>query len=319
MPEYRVKYKKDRISLPCELLPLLAEATEEELKMLIYLAAKDEGIELEKPSFDKDAEKSALAFLRGAGLVVKENKKREKPEEKNEQGKQSDKASGAKKKKPLRPESILPEYTSREISDMLKKEEVMKSVIDSAQDIYGKMFSPAEINILLGLHGDLGFDGEFILLLISHAVEIGQKNMRYIEKMAFDLFEKGITTSSALEKEIERRDMFRSKEGGLRRLFGIGERALTAQEKKAFESWVNGYGFSLELITLAYEKTVAATGKASVNYCDKILTNWKEAGITTVEEAADGKKAKKPDKSAIKSFDTDDFFETALERSYKGK
>ena len=91
------------------------------------------------------------------------------------------------------------------------------------------------------------------------------------------------------------------------------------------------------MIERAYEATVDSIGEASMRYTDGVLKRWQAEGLLTpaaVEEsdekwrqahesapnAAKQGKTGKGDKSDIHtsgSFDTDDFFEAALRRSYE--
>ena len=75
------------------------------------------------------------------------------------------------------------------------------------------------------------------------------------------------------------------------------------------------------MIEYAYELTVNATNEASMPYASKILENWFNAGIITLEQAKqaefDYKKAKEDSSQQSASFDDDEFFEAALKRSYE--
>ena len=157
--------------------------------------------------------------------------------------------------------------------------------------------------------------------------------MRYVEKVAFSLYDQGVSDFERLEAHIERQRLMRSREGGLRRLFGMGERAFTSKEEEAFTRWCVEYGYDDALIGLAYDLTVGATGKASVSYADKIITRWNTEGCKTAADANaliekeknEKAKAAKPslakdkEKDAMRSFDVDDFFAHALDRSYGKK
>ena len=115
-------------------------------------------------------------------------------------------------------------------------------------------------------------------------------------------------------------------------MFGIGSRKLTPREERAFLTWTQEYGYGEEVIGAAYDVTVSATNKASVAYTDKILAHWHEAGVRTPAEAeallcrereekakvsrpAPRKQQKEAERAS--SFDVGDFFQRALERSYK--
>ena len=60
---------------------------------------------------------------------------------------------------------------------------------------------------------------------------------------------------------------------------------MSENEKKYIELWFRDYGFSLEMVQLAYEKTVDTIGKLNFKYIDKILKGWYEDKITNPEDA----------------------------------
>ncbi len=49
--------------------------------------------------------------------------------------------------------------------------------------------------------------------------------------------------------------------------------------------WFETYGFDLDMVRLAYEISVERTGKLAFRYIDKILSNWRQLGYKTVEQA----------------------------------
>lgn len=82
---------------------------------------------------------------------------------------------------------------------------------------------------------------------------------------------------------------------------------------------------TVDMVELAYDKTVDSIGKVSFNYMDKILRTWFENGIKSAEAAEDfdvrTKPVKKqskanvqaqPQKSSAPSYDLDLYFEHSL-------
>ena len=65
---------------------------------------------------------------------------------------------------------------------------------------------------------------------------------------------------------------------------------------------------------VAYDLTIDKTGKPSLAYCAKIVENWLCNGIRTAKDAKTVENTRVDGES---SFDTNDFFEAALQRSYK--
>lgn len=315
-------------------------ASEAELRVLCLLLSADSSLSAEELyegaslSSLGDA-KDAIAFWRGAGLIKAESagKKAHGTDTSVEGTQTGERTSAAKKKSPVRSADALPEYSGQELSALIEKN-TLPPFIEACQEIYGKVLSTTDISILVGLREELHFDGEYICLLLAHYGERAKKPMRYVEKVAFSLYDSGILTYAQLEEHIEKKQRMQTREGALRRLFGMGERALTSREEEAFVRWCEEYGYGDEMIGLAYDLTVGATGKASVAYADKIITRWNTAGCKTLadanallerertEKAKTKKKpqsAKEAEKDSMRSFEVDDFFAHALDRSYGRK
>ncbi len=243
-------------------------------------------------------------------------------------------------KKPLLHRAdALPNYTSTEIAELLEKRANVRSLMTEVQQIIGKIFNFADVNILVGMLDYLGLCEESILLLFAHCKRIGKTNMRAIEKYAYKLVDRDILTPEALETEFRTVEALHTFEGQIRALFGLKSRALTVKEENMLRAWVS-YGYDIEIVRLAYEITVNATHEASLPYTNSILERWNADGLHTKAEiervleeqkqakeekakSAKNSKSAKSSKSATNgapalgnSFDTDDFFEAALRRSF---
>lgn len=308
-------------------------ASEDELRALCLLMASEEPLSAEDIFAQAhlaslgDA-KDALAFWRGAGLIKTATKKKEAQSEIPTE-------ASVKGNRPVRSPDALPVYSGHELSHLIEKGN-LASFIEACQQIYGKVLSSTDIGILVGLKEELRLDCEYICLLLEYYGEKAKKPMRYVEKVAFSLYDGGVTSFELLEAHIEKHRCMKSREGALRKLFGMGERALTSKEEEAFTRWCVEYGYDDALIGLAYDLTVGATGKASVAYADKIISRWNTEGCKTAadaaaffekeraEKTAKGKNMgagakKEAEKDAMRSFDVDDFFAHALDRSYGQK
>ena len=209
---------------------------------------------------------------------------------------------------------------------------LLGELIDECQKLLSHTFNQTEISVIAGLCEDYCLDGAYILSLLAYCKEIGKGSVKYMEKTALSLVDSGIETLAALDEYLKRRRNNAGFESEVRRLFGVGSRALTKKEVAYCAEW-QSYGYGIDIVGLAYDITVNATGKASFAYAAKILSSWYGLGAKTLAEceAAQEKKVatsspKKPisapkQKSApeLQSFDTEDFFKKALERSYGKK
>ena len=320
-------FGKAVINLPASVLNC-ADATAEQLRVLLWLSSDpslaQKTAQLAKlADCSQKAARSAIAFWAKHGILTDENEAiptmadlsgtpaivQSKPLE--------------DKKKLLQRADELPSYTTTELNALLEKRESLRGLVDEAQQILGKIFNPSELNILIGMHDYLGMQEESIVLLLAHCRNVGKTNLRSIEKYAYKLVDREITEPDALEEEFRIVEALQGFEGEVRRLFGMGKRALTTRESKLLRAWTE-FGFGIDAVTKAYEMTVHATNEPSMPYANSILERWHADGLHTLAEIEQAEATKKasPQKTGKQeptlgnSFDTDDFFEAALRRSF---
>lgn len=329
----KIDGKQNNPILPRAVEPLLADADASDLRVLVYAAlrtadgedfeAKDAAAAL---ALSESEVRSSVKFWRGAGLLgasrrtAAEKAAAETAQPEATDANASDSGASAPADKPLRDKRPM-RLCGAELCRVAKENADFPALLHAAQQTAGWIFNESEIEIIAALYASLRLSGEFILSLIGYFVCKKEMPLRYVEKVAYDLCDKGITTPEALEEWLRRREERETNEGFVRRLFGLGQRALTEKEHAAIDAWFTLYGYGEDMVTRAYEKTVNTIGKASVAYASSILRAWHEAGYKTPAEveAAKGTKRVKPAAKSGKqpqSFDTEDFFEKALRRSY---
>jgi len=279
----------------------------------------------------EDEVRAAVAFWRGAGVLSVSTGKQKKaqaaqrvkqPEPEVQTAPKSE-TSGAVL---LKKTDELPKYTTAELGDLLEARPDTAALLQECQNLFGKLFSTHEVNIVLGLTDYLGLDTEYVLILVTHYCQYCKNldkkpSLRGLEKLAISLYDRGITDMEALQQELLREEELQRTESKLRSLFGIGARALTAKEKRMFSDWLHTYKFDMEMITLAFEVGADASTDVNVSYVNSILSRWHAEEIRTPadvlaeKEAHDAKRAKGKAAEQSGSFDTDDFFDAAMRKS----
>ncbi len=224
----------------------------------------------------------------------------------------------------------LPHYTSEELANLLESSKDAAACLEECQRIWGKVFNIHEHNIILGLTDYLGMEWDYVLALVAFCAAEQDKrgikrSLRYVETSAFSFYDEGVTDLPALQAKIRKIEQMEEVEGQLRRMFGMGERALTPTEKKKFSAWLYEYKYGMDIISRAFEVTVDTKGSPNLKYMDAILANWNRDGLRTIAdiEASEARfKAEKSAKATGKkttdsegSFNTDDFFAAAVRRS----
>ncbi len=215
----------------------------------------------------------------------------------------------------------MPSYTTAELTQLMEKRQITAKFIDEASRVFGKIFNQHEVECIVHMIDYIGFDEECVLLLLSY-YKNRKKTLRYVEKAALALYDEGISDAEALSQKLFVMEKREEAEGKIRSMFGMGGRELTTKEKKYIVAWVEKMHFDVEMIRLAYDRTVDATHGPSVPYANGILERWFADGINTPEKVKEAEEkraaanAKSKENDVTSSFDTDDFFEAALRRSY---
>lgn len=287
--------------------PAFLEASAEELRVLVILgenpavgaeeAAKRAGISLARA-------KSAIAYWQAA---LGEEKKENIIEE------FGFRLSG----------DDLDEMTGKEAAELIRDERLSALFEECARLIGKPALSDTEIRSLAALYAQYGLDADYILTLLSDMAKTSRPTVRTLCNRAIRLHGKEITTVDALSAYFREREETGEWERRARKAFGIYSRALTAAEKKNFRKWVELFGYGDDVLTLAYDKTVGATGKMSVAYMDKILTVWHENGLLSAADCrafAEAHKSQIPTKDAKEKprygvFDPEETLNRALARS----
>lgn len=316
----KIEYGDSVFSLPREkVMLILPSADGFQLKVLL-LAAADDSLRADYDSACErlckqlDCTKSALLrafdFWRRAGVMDSV----EIPSADVPMGKPAD-------NKTLQSNS-LPTYTESQAADVMEAHKELSQIIDACQQIAGKIFTPAESAIIVGMYDYLHLsDPGYIETLYSYCKAGGKTSPRYIEKVAIGMHDDGIITTEALSEYIERRERVDEVMSKIRTLIGAGSRSLTSKEKKMTECWISEWKFDIAVITRAYEIMIDAIGEYKIAYMNKVLENWHSQGLNTVEmvEAAleTYQKNRADTDKAASGFETDEYFEAALARSQK--
>ena len=208
---------------------------------------------------------------------------------------------------PVSPDSI----TAEELSEQRSKRDEIRFLFSALEGVCGRPLTSTEEKGYLYINEYMGLPIDVILMAVEYCVSNGKANFNYIQKLCAGWADDEINTHSRAEEYIMRLTQINAREDQVREAFGIKDRALTATNKQYIRRWFEDYGFSIGMIRLAYERAADRIGKLSFPYINKILQNWKEAGLLTPAQvdAQDKKYTAKPAVSGegSASYDIDEF------------
>ncbi len=211
-----------------------------------------------------------------------------------------------------------PQYSGTELAAKLTADAgKLRHFIGECEQMLGKIFTQTETANLLALVDYAGMSEAYVLLVCQYVTERGKKGVGYAVKTAYNLWNEGVDDVPKLEAYLRGKKLQQTLEGKLRTLFGIGDRALTRREQNCISDWTTA-AHPYELIVHAYEISVDRGKGAAFPYIDAILKRWRAEGYRTLLEVEAAEQAHKAESApAQTSFDTANFFDLALGRSYE--
>lgn len=188
-------------------------------------------------------------------------------------------------KKPLpvkeKPVRTTLRYSPKELANRINENEELRFVITEYEKIKGTVIKDNEIMGFINLIEYYGFDAQSLILMIEYCSKLGKSSMAYLEKMAKDWFDRDIVSYPEVEAEIIRQSMLKSYEYKAAKAIGL-EGKPSANQSEKIRLW-NERGISIEMLNIAYDKCMDAISKPSFSYIAKIIDNWFNEGVTTVE------------------------------------
>ncbi len=167
-----------------------------------------------------------------------------------------------------------PSYTTQQLREFKEREETAQ-LLFIAQSYLGRPLTPAEMKSVLFMMDVLHFSADLIDYLIQYCVDRGKTDFKYIEKVAINWAEQGISTPKQAQKLAGRYD---------KNVYAImnqlGKNSTpTTRELEFINRWTKEWDFSNDIIFEACERTVLATDKHRFEYADSILSKWKKEDV----------------------------------------
>ena len=251
------------VKLPAVVLDRLTQATEGAVRTALYILKKgraDKEEVCEALGLTPAEAESALVFWLGAGLLEKDDQ--------------------PKKELPKRP----PRLSQREIVAASQNCPEVAILMEECQNLFGEVLAPADSAILASLYLSDGLPVDLILTGVSHFVQEGKRNVRYIERRLLAWQREGICTCEAAERYLRLLARRREHEIFVAAMLELSPEAFTAAEKKRIAVWYEDFGYGDEMV----EQGALRCGvNRSVKYLNGILRNWHGKGIHTPSDIRD--------------------------------
>ena len=165
--------------------------------------------------------------------------------------------------------------------DEFRAQKEIKSLLFIAEQYLGKTLTHTEMETITYFYDTLNMSAELIEYLIEYCVENGHKSMHYINKVALSWHEENITTVNLAKTSSF---LYNKNCYCVLNAYGIKGRGPAASEIAYIRKWSEEYGFALEVILEACDRTMNSIHQPSFDYTDSILKRWKDKNVRQLKD-----------------------------------
>ena len=158
-----------------------------------------------------------------------------------------------------------------------------QNLINSINDTYFQgMMGPSWYQSIDSWFEDYGFDETVVYQMVKEAAERNKLNgPNYLSAMAKDYARNAVKSYEDLVRYKENNKLVRHIANQVGKTLN---KRMSKYDFELVEKWVNDFGYDFDVIEVALRAAVRLS-EPNLNYFDKILSNWHEAGIKTQAEA----------------------------------
>jgi DnaD/phage-associated family protein len=156
----------------------------------------------------------------------------------------------------------------------------LKAIVRHAEKTMGKMLTHNDLNIIFGFYDWLRLPADVIEYLFEYCSDHGHRELRYIEKVAVEWADSGVSDISAA---IEHTRSFSKEIKDIMAALG-GNGQPSASQKRYMDKWINTYNMPVDVIVEACDITSVQIGRPRITYVDKVLSDWYSKDIRTIED-----------------------------------
>ena len=214
----------------------------------------------------------------------------------------SEKKTEPEKKKTVITRPVKPDFITA--AQIINSDSRLKALLAEVEASLSKPLSSGGTSVIVMLYDTCGLPAEVIVMLVNYCISIGKSDMRTIERIGVKWADEGVNNVEAVDERIAQTNRSNENWARIKYVFGLSNAGSpTAKQLEFADRWINEWSFSDEMLRKAYETNVDNTGKFSMNYINKVLKNWYEAGIFKPEDIEKkDKKERKEEKEIILRF-----------------
>lgn len=172
----------------------------------------------------------------------------------------------------------VPEKRSYSADEMkkFKEQKEIKQLLFVCEQYLGKQLTRTDIETLLYFYDELHFSTDLIEYLVDYSVSRGKNSFHYMQTVALEWHKKGLRTvdEAKLDSKPYAKECYQ-----VLKALGINNHDPLPTEVSYVDRWMKEYGFTIDIILEACNRTIMQIHKPKFEYVDGILKAWKNAGV----------------------------------------
>lgn len=248
----------DTLAVPQLVLRHLGQTDGDTIRVALYLlnggAADPQTIAHDLALKSPEAARRALQYWAGAGLLERDKT-----------------LASADATAPVNPSAI-------DLSSL--NDPYVAVLCEEAQNAFGRALGRSELQRLVGLYLNEGWQPDVLLLGCAEVARQGRRTVaalsRELERWRADNVETGEDAERWLKRQKLREEWWTE----AARMFGMEPRQLTRWERGAIVRWHEEWGYGAAMVD---EALLHAENHRTIRYVDGILRSWRAQGLTTVQ------------------------------------
>ena len=261
---YRLKPQQgDTVAVPRLVFARLGAAEEASVRVALYVLATGitdpDQLCVDLKLRSRMTAESALAYWAGAGLLERYDEN-------------AAPAGGEPAPTPMK-------WT--EIAAASRTDPMIASLIDCAQTTFARALTHSEMEKLVALYLQEGYEPEVVMLCLAYLAGRGKRTMGALSHELKVWRAEGVQTGEEADAHLKLLDLRAQREAYVAQLLQIGTDALTLGGRKAIARWYEVYGYDDAMIQ---EAAVQAGPKRDLWYWNSILKTWNAKGLRTVRD-----------------------------------
>ena len=189
-------------------------------------------------------------------------------------------------------------YSLPEIRARMDADPAFARSVRIVEQVVGRRLMTRDLSALTELYDFHGMSPQAIELLAAQCCDEAalrwerRPSLKRIEKVGLDWAHMGVRTREDAVAAVQRMGLREEAVREVRRRMRQPDGVWIAQDEAYITCWLD-WGFSPEVIEMAYDRTVLRCGRLNWNYCQGILDSWRKKKLFSPEEIEAGDDAER--------------------------